>query len=300
MQYEALGQIGAGRYGDVFKARVAGTETFVAIKRTRIADLAEGIPQTSIREIAALKKVQHPNVVRLLDVAATRQHVSLVFEFVDMDLAQYARSVGGAIEPKIIKSLSHQLMLGIEFCHRNGIMHRDLKPQNLLVDSNLQLKIADFGIARMYSVPVPAYTAKVVTLWYRAPELLLGGTLYGPPLDMWSAGCVIAEMATPGFRPVFGGTSEIETIFMIFRRLGTPTAEVWPALADLPGFSARFPKWRATGWEHLESSMGVAGIDLLCKCTMYDPRHRLSARAALVHPYSVAADEVAAGEEAAK
>ena len=181
MQYEALGQIGAGRYGDVFKARVVGTETFVAIKRTRIADLAEGIPQTSIREIAALRKVQHPNVVRLLDVAATRQHVSLVFGFVDMDLAQYARSVGGAIQPKIIKSLSQQLALGIEFCHRNGIMHRDLKPQNLLVDSNLQLKIADFGIARMYLVPVPAYTAKVVTLWYRAPELLLGGTLYGPP-----------------------------------------------------------------------------------------------------------------------
>jgi len=215
MEYEDVCPIGAGRYGKVFKARVVGTDVCVAIKHMMILD-GQGIPQSAIREIAVLQQIQHPNVVRLLDTAATRHDVRLVFEFVDMDLACYMQSVCGRMDPKITRSLSTQLMLGIEFCHRNSIMHRDLKPQNLLIDSKLQLKIADFGLARMLVVPVPAYTTNVVTLWYMAPELLLGGTLYSLSLDIWSAGCVIAEMATPGCHPVFGGSSQIATIFMIF------------------------------------------------------------------------------------
>ena len=293
MQYEELHQIGYGVYGTVYKARVVGTKTFVAIKRTTITASDDGIPQTSIREIAVLQKVQHPHVVRLLEVKATRQDVSLVFEFAEMDLAHYQKSVHGAMAPKIIKSLTQQLMLGIEYCHRNSIMHRDLKPQNLLIDCKLQLKIADFGLARIYTVPVPAYTAPVSTLPYRAPELLLGCTLYSLPVDIWSAGCVIAEMATPGCHPVFLSSSEIETIFKIFKRLGSPTIEEWPGLADMARFSMRFPKWKKTGWANLQTGMGVAGIDLLDKCTMYDPRRRISARASLVHAYCMAEDEEA-------
>ena len=298
MQYEDLCQIGVGMYGKVFKARVVGTDVWVAIKRTTILESDEGIPHTAVREIAVLRKLQHQNIVRLLDATATRQDVSLVLEFVDMDLARYMKESHGRLDPRITRSLSQQLMLGIEFCHRNSIMHRDIKPQNLLVDSKLQLKITDFGLARMYSVPVPAYTREIVTLWYRAPELLLqgrhfGGVLYSPSVDIWSAGCVIAEMATPGCRPVFSGTSEIETIFMIFQRLGSPTIEEWPGLADMPCFSMRFPKWKKTGWADSQTGMGVAGIDLLDKCTMYDPVRRISARASLVHAYCMAEDEEA-------
>jgi serine/threonine protein kinase len=179
MQYEDLCQIGAGMYGKVFKARVVGTDVWVAIKRTTILESDEGIPQTAVREIAVLRKLQHQNIVRLLDATATRQDVSLVLEFVDMDLARYMKESHCHLDPRITRSLSQQLMLGIEFCHRNSIMHRDIKPQNLLVDSKLQLKITDFGLARMYSVPVPVYTREIVTLWYRAPEILLQGWRFG-------------------------------------------------------------------------------------------------------------------------
>ena len=294
--YINMTMIGRGAYGVVYKATKVDTGSAVAIKRTRLDDPQEtdGIPMSALREIAVLKVVEHPNIVRLLDVTTSPRDISLVFEFSEMDLKRYMLDVGGAMDPKIIKSLSEQLMKGIECCHRNAIIHRDVKPQNLLIDYKLQLKIADFGLARMFKVPVPSYTTEVMTLWYRPPELLLGSTLYSVPADIWSVGCVIAEMATPGCNPVFGGcTSEISTIFEIFKKLGTPTFEDWPGLAGMPLFKARFPTWtgQVPGWADLRNTMGDAGIDLLDRCMQYDPGRRISARRAIVHhPYCCWAD----------
>ena len=292
--YINMTMIGRGAYGVVYKATKVDTGSAVAIKRTRLDDPQEtdGIPMSALREIAVLKVVEHPNIVRLLDVTTSPRDISLVFEFSEMDLKRYMLDVGGAMDPKIIKSLSEQLMKGIECCHRNAIIHRDVKPQNLLIDYKLQLKIADFGLARMFKVPVPSYTTEVMTLWYRPPELLLGSTLYSVPADIWSVGCVIAEMATPGCNPVFGGcTSEISTIFEIFKKLGTPTFEEWPGLAGMPSFKMRFPTWTRQGWADLRNTMGDAGIDLLDRCMQYDPGRRISARRAIVHhPYCCWAD----------
>merc|ERR1719469_477235 len=218
-QYEVIEMalLGEGTYGMVYKAKSTATGRAVAMKKMKLDSEEEGVPSTAIREIALLKELAHENVVKLLDVFCSTNKLVLVFEFLDNDLKKYMKSLGRQLEPKTIKSMCYQLCKGIEFCHANRILHRDLKPQNLLIDQKLRLKIADFGLARAYSVPVPKYTHEVVTVWYRAPEILLGSQLYSVPVDIWSVGCVFGEMATG--TPLFSGDSEIHTIFKIFQKL---------------------------------------------------------------------------------
>jgi len=279
--------LGEGTYGKVYKARSQRTGHLCAMKKMKLDAEEEGVPSTAIREIALLKELSHENVVKLLDVFCSTNKLVLVFEYVENDLKKYMRSLGRQLDPRTIKNFSYQLLRGIEFCHMNRILHRDLKPQNLLISNrDLCLKIADFGLARAYSVPVPKYTHEVVTVWYRAPEILLGSVLYSIPVDLWSVGCVIGEMATG--MPLFAGDSEIDTIFKVFQKLGTPSTEQWPGLSDLPEFKANFPKWPARGWANIRNTLaqvGPDGIDLLERLMQYDPTMRLSARRALQHQY---------------
>merc|ERR1719454_1235068 len=196
------------------------------------------------------------------------------------------RSLNGRLTPANVKNFAYQLCRGMEFCHANRIIHRDIKPQNLLIDNRLRLKIADFGLARTYSIPVPKYTHEVVTVWYRPPEILLGSPLYSVPVDLWSIGCVIAEMATGA--PLFAGDSEIDTIFKIFQKLGTPSEATWPGISELPDFKPSFPQWKQRGWHLIRNTaaqVGPEGIDLLDKLMAYDPKRRISARRALAHAY---------------
>merc|ERR1719326_1126407 len=200
----------------------------------KIGNREDGVPSTAIREIAILKHLSHENVVQLIDLFCKPGELVLVFEVAESDLKKHMKAQGGSMQPTQVKDFAHQLLLGMEFCHANRIIHRDLKPQNLLIDTNLRLKIADFGLARAYVVPVPKYTHEVVTVWYRAPEILLGSALYSVPVDIWSVGCIIAEMATGA--PLFAGDSEIDTLFKIFQKLGTPTEQMGPGISDLPDF----------------------------------------------------------------
>lgn len=292
-QYEVLEKhlLGEGTYGRVYKARRIATNDAVAMKKMKLDSEEEGVPSTAIREIALLKELSHDNVVKLLDVFCSTTKLILVFEFLENDLKKYMKSQGCRLVPTTIQNISLQLVRGIEFCHAHRILHRDLKPQNLLVDDKLKLKIADFGLARAYTVPVPRYTHEVVTVWYRAPEILLGSPLYSVPVDLWSVGCIIAEMATGA--PLFAGDSEIDTIMKIFQKLGTPTMEQWPGVDELPDFKASFPKWAPKGWTNIRNTaaqVGPPGMDLLDKIMAYDPKRRLSARKALLHPYFQAAD----------
>lgn len=278
--------LGEGTYGKVYKARCLRNADFVAMKQMKLDTQEEGVPSTAIREIALLKELPHPNVVRLLDVFCKPNKLVLVFEFVENDLKKYMKSQKQHLTPATVKNFTYQLCRGVEFCHANRIIHRDLKPQNLLIDAQLRLKIADFGLARAFTVPVPKYTHEVVTVWYRPPEILLGCTLYSVPVDLWSIGCVFAEMATGA--PLFGGDSEIDTIFKIFQKLGTPNENVWPGVSELPDFKPTFPRWPARGWNKIrntEAQVGVDGINLLEGLMCYDPRRRISARRALQHLY---------------
>eukprot|EP00747_Dinoflagellata_sp_TGD_P164001 gnl/TRDRNA2_/TRDRNA2_183343_c0_seq1.p1 gnl/TRDRNA2_/TRDRNA2_183343_c0~~gnl/TRDRNA2_/TRDRNA2_183343_c0_seq1.p1 ORF type:complete len:317 (+),score=68.77 gnl/TRDRNA2_/TRDRNA2_183343_c0_seq1:43-993(+) len=293
-QYELLEKtvLGEGTYGKVYKARINRTGEAVAMKNMKLDAQEEGVPSTAIREIALLKELSHPNVVRLLDVFCKPNKLVLVFEFLENDLKKYMKALNGRLTPATIKSFGYQLCKGVEFCHSNRIIHRDIKPQNLLIDSRMRLKIADFGLARAFTVPVPKYTHEVVTVWYRPPEILLGSPLYSVPVDLWSIGCVLAEMATGA--PLFAGDSEIDTIFKIFQKLGTPTEAMWPGVSELPDFKPTFPKWQPRGWAQIRNTaaqVGPDGIDLLERLMSYDPKKRLSARRTLSHAYFADVDK---------
>lgn len=287
--------VGEGTYGVVYKAKDRMTNDYVALKKIRLEVEDEGIPSTALREISILRELDHPNIVKLRDVEHSEGRLYLVFEWVDRDLKKYMEAVGGALHPQTIKSFMYQLLLGMDVCHVRGIMHRDLKPQNLLVDRKNCLKLADFGLARAFMIPIRAYTHEVVTLWYRAPEILLGQKTYAPAVDMWSIGCIFAELVTR--RPLWPGDSEIDELFRIFRTMGTPDAEVWPGVTELPDYKPTFPKWprRSVGRAVADSGLCAEGIDLLEKMLAYEPSARITAKDALKHPYFDTLDKTTLG-----
>ncbi|XP_071066916.1 cyclin-dependent kinase 3 isoform X2 [Dasypus novemcinctus] len=162
----------------------------------------EGVPSTAIREISLLKELNHPNIVRLLDVVHSDKKLYLVFEFLSQDLKKYMDSTAASELPRhLVKSYLFQLLQGVNFCHSHRVIHRDLKPQNLLINELGAIKLADFGLARAFGVPLRTYTHEVVTLWYRAPEILLGSKFYSTAVDVWSIGCIFAEMQLLQYDP---------------------------------------------------------------------------------------------------
>ena len=171
----------------------------------------------------------------------------------------------------------------ILFCHRRRVLHRDLKPQNLLIDKKGIIKVADFGLGRSFGIPVRIYTHEIVTLWYRAPEVLLGSPRYSCPVDIWSVGCIFAEMSTR--KPLFQGDSEIDQLFRMFRILKTPTEDIWPGVTSLPDYKNTFPCWSTNQLANQLKNLSREGIDLIQKMLIYDPVHRISAKDVLAHPF---------------
>jgi len=304
-RFSMLEKIGEGTYGTVYKAMCLSTGERVAIKKIKILYEEDGVPSTALREISLLKELNHVNVIRLDNVYSSKWSLFLVFECLDMDLRVYLKRYGPFMDAPL-RSGVFQCFRGIEFCHGHRILHRDLKPQNVLIDVNtMRLVLADFGLARNFSVPLKAYTHEVVTLWYRAPEVLLGQQRYATPMDIWSLGCILAEMATG--QALFPGDSEIDTIFRIFRLLGTPTDDVWPGVTTLKDYKQRFPRWQDSGLADVRAqaidaarkagcgssgtcgSLGEDGLELLGQCLKYNMVDRPSAKAALSHRFFEAA-----------
>ncbi|KAK0213734.1 kinase-like domain-containing protein [Armillaria fumosa] len=278
---------GEGTYGVVYKARDTSTNQIVALKKIRLEAEDEGVPSTAIREISLLKELKDDHVVRLLDIVHADQKLYLVFEFLDVDLKRYmdlANKNHTPITLEMSKKFFHQLNSGLLYCHSHRILHRDLKPQNLLIDKHNNLKLADFGLARAFGIPMRTYTHEVVTLWYRAPEVLLGSRHYSTAIDMWSVGAIFAEMACQG-QPLFPGDSEIDQIFKIFRILGTPNEDMWPGVSNLPDYKATFPRWGVQDISRLVPDLDPAGIDILRRLLHYDSARRISAKRVLQHPY---------------
>jgi len=183
---------------------------------------------------------------------------------------------------ELIQSCMLQILTGVAFCHSKLVLHRDLKPQNVLIDKEGRVKLADFGLARAFQSQ-QRYTHEVVTLWYRAPELLLGQEKYTSAVDIWSIGCIFAELACR--RPLFPGDSEIDELFKIFRCLGTPTEAVWPGVGSLPDYQAVFPRWVAKEINTAVPLMSGDAAALLSRLLVYQPSKRLSAEEALRNPY---------------
>ncbi|XP_067891848.1 cyclin-dependent kinase 2-like isoform X2 [Heterodontus francisci] len=193
--FQKVEKIGEGTYGVVYKAMNKVTGEMVALKKIRLDAEMEGVPSTAIREISLLKELNHPNIVKLLDVIHSEKKLYLVFEFLNQDLKKYMDSAPPTGLPlQLVKSYLFQLLQGVAFCHSHRVLHRDLKPQNLLINDAGAIKLADFGLARAFGVPVRTYTHEVVTLWYRAPEILMGCKFYSTAVDVWSIGCIFAEM----------------------------------------------------------------------------------------------------------
>ena len=257
----------------------------LALKRIRLEQEEEGVPSTAIREISLLKELRHENIVKLVDVVHLEKKLYLVFEYLDLDLKKHMdQSPHISNDRMVIKGYVYQMCSGIAFCHSHRVLHRDLKPQNLLIDKQTNsLKLADFGLARAFAIPLRAYTHEVVTLWYRAPEILLGAKQYSTPVDVWSIGCIFAEMINQS--PLFPGDSEIDQLFKIFRSLGTPDDDVWPDVSQLPDYKPQFPKWQAKEMRELCPKVDEFGLDLLKRMLVYPPHSRVSAKDALRHRY---------------
>lgn len=281
-KYQKVEKIGEGTYGTVYKAKVKGKTDFVALKKIKLEAEDEGVPSTAIREISLLKELHHPNVVRLLEVIHSENRLYLVFEFLDMDLKKHMDVMKEGLTMPTIKSYLHQLLAGVAFCHSHRVLHRDLKPQNLLISNKGEMKLADFGLARAFGIPIRTYTHEVVTLWYRAPEILLGTRKYACAVDVWSIGCIFAELVTR--RPLFPGDSEIDELFRIFRVLGTPTEATWPGVTSMPDYKPSFPNWPPQPIQNSVPGLDAMGCDLLSKMLCYEPSSRISAKAAMSHP----------------
>ncbi|XP_065764973.1 cyclin-dependent kinase 3 isoform X2 [Muntiacus reevesi] len=299
--FQKVEKIGEGTYGVVYKAKNKETGQLVALKKIRLDLETEGVPSTAIREISLLKELKHPNIVRLLDVVHSEKKLYLVFEFLSQDLKKYMDSTPASELPlHLVKSYLFQLLQGVNFCHSHRVIHRDLKPQNLLINELGAIKLADFGLARAFGVPLRTYTHEVVTLWYRAPEILLGCKFYSTAVDIWSIGCIFAEMVDRGInmavtrRALFPGDSEIDQLFRIFRTLGTPSEAMWPGVTQLPDYKGSFPKWTSKGLEEIVPNLEPEGQDLLLQLLQYDPSQRISAKAALAHPYFSATETASA------
>jgi serine/threonine protein kinase len=270
-------------YGVVYKALDNHSGKLVALKKIRLEVEDEGIPTTALREITLLSNLEHINVVKLENVISEPSRLYLIFELVDMDLKKFLDTTTDMLKPELVQSYTQQLLSGLAYCHSVGVMHRDLKPQNILVTRDGGLKIADFGLARCFTPYVKPLTMEVITIWYRAPEILLGSNVYTCAVDLWSIGCIIAEMANK--RAFLTGLNEIDQLHHIFSVLGTPNATSWPSVSSLPYWRNSFPSWPPKCLERLVPNIGPLGASMLEELFIFDPLNRITAVAALQHPY---------------
>lgn len=284
-RYTKLDVIGRGTYGVVYSARDKVTNKMVALKKIYLEAEDEGIPCTALREVSILKALSdHPNIVLIHEVVHENQKLYLILEHMESDLKKLMdQHDDGCLPETVVKEFMRQLLTAVSTCHAHNVIHRDLKPQNLLVCGKT-LKVADFGLARHYST-AKTFTHEVATLFYRSPEILLGARHYTIAMDMWSVGCIFAELLRG--KPLFEGDSEIDQLFRIFRLLGTPDEGSWPGVSAFVDYKMTFPKWeRKPLNENIQQLKNhPEAMDLLTRLLHYVPAERISARQALLHPY---------------
>nr|CBZ42100.1 CDK10 protein [Oikopleura dioica] len=286
-EFEKLNRIGEGTYGIVYRARDTADDRIVALKKVRMEKERDGIPVSSIREISLLFSLHHENIVKLESVAVGQQLESLflVMGYCQYDLAGLLDHMSKPFLEEQVKCLMLQVLKGLEFMHSKYIAHRDLKVSNLLLTDEGVLKIADFGLARSFGTPRKPSTPKVVTLWYRAPEVLFGDRIHTTAMDLWSAGCVLSELLLHD--PLFPARTELELIDKIIDTIGSPNETIWPGYSDLPLVKGR--SLRQQPYNNLKSKFpwwnSDAGFRLLNNMLAYCPEKRITAAAALKHQY---------------
>lgn len=286
-EFERLNKIEEGTYGVVYRAREKRTGTTVALKRVKMEKEKEGFPITSLREINTLLKAQHPNIVTVKEIVVGNNidSIYIVMEYVEHDLKALMSQMQRNFKIGEVKTLMLQLLAAVEFLHDHWIIHRDLKTSNLLLNHKGILKVGDFGLAREYGSPLKPYTPVVVTLWYRAPELLLQAEKYSTAIDIWSVGCIFGEFLTG--KPLFAGKSEIEQLQIVYEALGSPNEKLWPGYSSLPWASKiNFPDYCYNQLKgKLGSQLSNLGFDLINRFLTYCPERRITASEALTHDF---------------
>ncbi|KAJ6996154.1 hypothetical protein NC653_012906 [Populus alba x Populus x berolinensis] len=280
--FEKIDKIGSGTYSNVYKARDLLTGKVVALKKVRFDNLEPESVKFMAREILILRRLNHPNVVKLEGLVTSRMSCSLylVFEYMEHDLAGLAASPAVKFTEAQVKCYMHQLLSGLEHCHKRGVLHRDIKGSNLLIDNEGILRIADFGLASFFD-PNHKHpmTSRVVTLWYRPPELLLGATDYGVSIDLWSAGCILAELLAG--KPIMPGRTEVEQLHKIYKLCGSPSDEYWKKsrLPNATLFKPREPYKRCI--RETFKDFPPSSLPLIETLLAIDPVERQTAAAAL-------------------
>mmetsp|Transcript_36425 Transcript_36425/g.102888 ORF Transcript_36425/g.102888 Transcript_36425/m.102888 type:complete len:559 (+) Transcript_36425:300-1976(+) len=291
--YEKVKQIGEGTYGQVYLARHKESSERVALKKVRLDnEKGEGFPVTAIREIMILKDINHENIINLKEIVRSdvkksnqfKGSIYMVLDYMEHDLTGLMERQKH-FKPAQVKLLMHQLLLGLNHCHQLGILHRDLKGSNLLIDNTWRLKLTDFGLARNCKEALHL-TNRTITLWYRPPELLLGAEQYRQEVDMWSVGCIFAELLTG--LALFPGKNETDQLERIFAKLGMPDEENWPGVEKLPFFKI-LSKTKAAklslAEEFTRHNIHPTATALLCRLLTLNPRARLTASEALASDY---------------
>ncbi|XP_078341209.1 cyclin-dependent kinase 17-like isoform X3 [Crassostrea virginica] len=281
--YTKLDKLGEGTYATVFKGKSRLTDNLVALKEIRL-EHEEGAPCTAIREVSLLRELKHANIVTLHDIIHTDKSLTLVFEYLEKDLKQYMDDCGNIMSMSNVKIFLFQLLRGLAYCHKKQVLHRDLKPQNLLINERGELKLADFGLARAKSIPTKTYSNEVVTLWYRPPDVLLGSTEYSTQIDMWGVGCIFYEMACG--RPLFPGSTVEDELHYIFKILGTPTEENFPGISKNEEFlSYNFSNYESENLINVAPRLDSEGLDLLSTLLLYEAKRRASASEGMRHAF---------------
>ncbi|XP_059612712.1 cyclin-dependent kinase 10 [Phlebotomus argentipes] len=285
-EFEKLNRIGEGTYGIVYRAKDTKTNEIVALKKVRMDQEKDGLPISGLREIRILMSCDHENIVKLKEVVVGRslESIFLSLEYCEQDLASLLDNMQTNFSESQVKCLILQVLRGVKYLHENFIIHRDLKVSNLLLTDKGTVKIADFGLAKYFGIPSKPSTPQVVTLWYRAPELLLGAKVQSTAVDIWAVGCILGELL--GHKPLLPGTTEIGQLELIVDLLGTPSDGIWPEFSSLPAVQNFTLKHQP--YNNLKQRfpwLSAAGLRLLNFLFMYDPKKRATAEECLHSSY---------------